>query len=272
MAEASMTIDRQRVERAFDDIVRENRILLAIIFPIIGAIVLLASAESMLPAVLSFNPLLVLIGVVAMQVPLIAGLLPLVDRSAAAALVALTLYAYGIEYVGVTTGVPYGQFSYGVSLGPLLFEKFPLGLPIFFIPIVMNSYLLCLLFLDDYTDRALVWSAIVTVLGMDLVLDPAAVALGFWSYGGGTYYGVPLSNYLGWIVSATISVAVVNWGFRQTNVLRRLKRCEFILDTLVSFVVLWGMVNIYFGNLVPLAITGLFALGLLKAGRCDYSI
>lgn len=270
MAEASVTIDRQRVERAFEDIVCENRVLLTIVFPIVGAVVLLASAESILPALLSFNPFLVLIGVVAMQGPLIAGLLPLVDRKTATALIALTVYAYGIEYVGVTTGVPYGQFTYGVSLGPLLFEKLPLGLPIFFIPIVVNSYLLCLLFLDDYTDRALIWSSIVAVLGMDLVLDPAAVALGFWTYGGGPYYGVPLSNYLGWLISATVTVMIVNWGFERTDVLRRLHQCEFILDTLVGFIIFWGIVNIFFGNLVPLAITGLFGLGVLKAGRYPY--
>lgn len=272
MAEASVTIDRQRVERAFDAIVRENRVLFAIVFPIVGAVVLLASAESMLPALLSFNPSLILIGVVAMRLPLIAGLLPLIDRKATSALVVLTAYAYGIEYIGVTTGVPYGQFSYGVDLGFLLFGKIPLGLPVFFLPLVANSYLLCLLLLDDHLNRALIWSSIIAVLGMDLVLDPAAVALGFWMYDSGLYYGVPISNYLGWIVSATIAVTIFNWGFEQTAVHKRLQQCEFMLDNFVAFVILWGSVNAYFGNLVPVAIAGLFGLGLVKADRFDYTI
>lgn len=274
MAEASMTIDRQRIERTFDDIIRDNRVLFALVFPIVGAITLVASAESVLPAVLAFNPVFILLGVIAMRLPLIAGLLPLIDRTAATALIALTAYAYGIEYVGTTTGIPYGQFSYGVSLGPMLFGKIPLALPVFFVPLVVNSYLLCLLFLDDHTDRTIVRRLVVVaaVLGMDLILDPAAVALGFWTYGGGLYYGVPLSNFVGWIVSATIAVTVFDWGFEWMSVFERLQRCEFMLDSLVSFVIFWGIVNAYFGNLVPLAIAGLFGLGLVKADRVDYTI
>jgi putative membrane protein len=274
MAEASVMIDRQRIEGVFDDIVRENRDLFALVFPIAGAVVLIASAESVLPTVVSFNPFFILIGVIGMRLPLIAGLLPRIDRTAATALIALTAYAYTIEYVGTTTGIPYGQFSYGIALGPMLFGKIPLALPIFFVPLVVNSYLLCLLLLDDHADRAIVRRPVVVtaVLGMDLVLDPAAVALGFWTYGGGLYYDVPLSNFVGWIVSAAIAVTIFDWGFERTTLFERLQQCEFMLDSLVSFVVFWGIVNAYFGNLVPLAIAGLFGLGLVKADRIDYTV
>ncbi|WP_248904983.1 bisanhydrobacterioruberin hydratase [Halocatena marina] len=271
---ADITFDRQRAEQAFDEFVRENRVLFAIVFPLVGAILLLASTESMLPPVLSFNPLLVLVGVVAMRLPLIAGLVTLVNRKAASALVILTAYAYSIEYIGVSTGVPYGSFSYSVGLGPLLFEKIPLGLPIFFLPLVVNSYLLCLLLFGERAERGLFRRsvAIITVVLMDLVLDPGAVGLGFWTYGGGQYYGVPLSNYFGWLVSATIAVTIFDWGFELADIRKRLQQCEFMLDTLVSFVILWGIVNIYFGNLVPVVLAGLLGLGLMKADRVDYTI
>lgn len=98
-------------------------------------------------------------------------------------------------------------------------------------------------------------------------LDPAAVALGFWTYGGGSYYGVPLSNFVGWIVSATITVSVFDWDFELTAVRTRLQQCDFMLDTLVSFVILWGVVNAYFGNLVPVAIAELFGVRLLKSNH-----
>ncbi|UPM44216.1 bisanhydrobacterioruberin hydratase [Halocatena salina] len=267
MAEVSPTFNRQRVERAFDAMVRENRSLFGIVVPTVGVAMLLASTESILPALLSFDSSLILIGVVAMRLPLIAGLLPLIDRKAATALVVLAVYSYGIEYVGITTGVPYGQFSYGVDLGPLLFSKVPLGLPIFFIPIVANCCLLWLLLLDERPDRTFIWSSIIAVIGMDLILDPAAVALGFWSYSGGLYYGVPISNYLGWIVSATVAVVIFNWGFEQTAVLERLHHCEFMLDSLTAFVIFWGTINAYLGHLLPVAITGLFGLGLMKVDR-----
>ncbi|RRJ34210.1 bisanhydrobacterioruberin hydratase [Halocatena pleomorpha] len=267
MAEASVTLNRQRVERAFDSMVRENRALFGVVVPTVGAVMLLASFESVLPVLLPFDSSLILIGVVAMRLPLIAGLLPLIDRKAATALILLTVYAYGIEYVGITTGVPYGQFSYDVGLEPLLFGEVPLGLPIFFIPIVANCCLLLLLLLDGRFGRTLILSSIIAVIGMDLVLDPAAVALGFWSYSGGLYHGVPVSNYLGWTVSATIAVVIFNWGFEQSAVLNRLHQCEFMLDSLTAFIIFWGAVNAYFGYLLPVGITGLFALGLVTADR-----
>jgi len=234
---------REAVERRLEELVAANRFEIAVVFPAVGAVLLLASAWGLLPAPLAFNPYLVLFGVLVMRLPLVAGLLPLVGRRAAAALVALTAYAYGIELVGVATGWPYGNFEYLVDLGPMLLGDVPLGLPVFFLPLVVNSYLLVLLLLGPRAARAAVRLPAVAalVLWMDVVLDPGAVALGFWVYdAAGAYYGVPLSNYLGWVLSAAVSVAILDWGFDRGALRERLATCSFLLDDLVSFVVLWG--------------------------------
>jgi uncharacterized membrane protein len=40
---------------------------------------------------------------------------------------------------------------------------------------------------------------------LDLIVDPVMVALGTWSWsGGGSYYGIPLWNYEGWIEIPTV--------------------------------------------------------------------
>jgi len=167
---------RARVEAGLDDLVRENRFTVAVVFPLFGAVLLVASAESLLPAPLNFNPYLIILGTLVMRLPLVAGLAPLVDRRAAVGLLLLTAYAYGIEYVGVLTGVPYGSFDYGVELGPMLLDTVPLGLPVFFFPLVVNAYLLCLLLLGPRAEAALVRlpAVIAVVLLMDLVLDPGS--------------------------------------------------------------------------------------------------
>ena len=275
MTDATLSLSRARVEQGFDDLVRENRFVIAVVFPAVGAVLLVASRQGWLPDPLAFNPWLILTGVVVMRLPLIAGVAPLVGRKAAAALLALTAYAYGIEWVGVTTGQPYGPFQYGIDLGPMLAGKIPVALPVFFFPLVLNSYLLCLLLLGERADRALVRLPVVVaaVLAMDLVLDPAAVALTFWTYdGGGVYYGVPASNYLGWVVSATVAVAAFDWGFSRSGLLARLRSCEFMLDDLVSFVILWGAVNAFYGNWVPVGVAALFGYGLVRTDRFDFSI
>ncbi|MFB6178807.1 MAG: bisanhydrobacterioruberin hydratase [Halorientalis sp.] len=269
------TVTRERFEAQFDALVRENRFLIAVVFPAMGAVLLVASAKALLPGPLTFNPYLILFGTLVMRLPLVAGVTPLTDRRALVAMATLTLYSYGIEYVGTTTGWPYGSFSYGIDLGPMLLGKVPLGLPVFFFPLVLNSYLLCLLLLGD---RARQWfvrlpAVVVAVVAVDLVLDPGAVSLGFWGYAaGGSYYGVPWSNYLGWVLSATVAVGLLDVAFDRTALLSRVQSCEFMLDDLVSFVILWGAINTYFANWVPVAVAGLFFLGLVKIDRFDFAV
>ncbi|WP_144903123.1 bisanhydrobacterioruberin hydratase [Halobellus captivus] len=262
---------RAEWEARLEELVRENRFTISVFFPLNGIVLLLASAEGALPEPLAFNGLLILLGTLVMRSPLVVGLLPITDRRAAAGVGALTLYAYGIEYLGVHTGVPYGEFFYGVDLGPIV-GGVPLGLPVFFIPLVMNSYLLCLLLLGDRAARTGVrlLAVIAAVLAMDVVLDPGAVALGFWVYPkGGAFYGVPLSNYAGWVLSAAVAVVAIDWGYDRRALLARLDDCEFLLDDLISFVILWGGINAWFGNWIPVAFAALFGLGLLRTDRFD---
>ena len=274
-AATSRTGTRERVEDGLDHLVRENRFTISVVFPAIGAVLLVASAEGLLPPPFGFNPYLILVGVCVMRLPLVAGVAPLVDRRATVALLALTAYAYGIEYLGVTTGQPYGNFEYTIDLGPMLFGAIPLALPVFFFPLVLNSYLLCLLLLGERAARTFVRLpvAVAAVVAMDLVLDPAAVSVQFWRYTPpGSYYGVPVSNYLGWVVSATVSVLAFDWGFSRAGLLRRVRDCEFMLDDLVSFVILWGAVNLFYGNWAPALVAALFGLGLVRTERFDFNV
>ena len=266
---------REAVERRLEELVAANRFEIAVVFPAVGAVLLLASAWDLLPAPLAFNPYLVLFGVLVMRLPLVAGLLPLVGAREALALVALTAYAYAIELVGVATGWPYGHFEYLVDLGPMLLGDVPLGLPVFFLPLVVNSYLLVLLLFGPRAGRAVVRlpAVVALVVWMDVVLDPGAVALGFWRYdAAGAYYGVPLSNYLGWVLSAALSVAILDWGFDRAALRERLAGCPFLLDDLVSFVVLWGAVNVAFGQVVPALAAGVLGVALLRTDRFDFDV
>jgi len=291
LARAVAAGDRRAVEARLDDVVRANRFTIAVVFPAVGAVLLVASAEGLPQAalaaalapvggaaagraagrLLAFNPWLVLAGVAVMRAPLLVGLAPLVDRRAAGWVGALVAYAYAIEYVGVHTGWPYGEFAYGAGLGPTL-GGVPVGLPVFFLPLVANGYLLCLLLLGDRARSAAVRLpvTVAAVVAMDLVLDPGAVSLGFWSYAaGGSYYGVPAQNYLGWVLSATVAVGVLDRAFARTALLDRLAACEFALDDLVSFVLLWAGVNAWFGNALPVLFAALFGLGLVRTDRFD---
>jgi len=166
---------RAAVQRRLETIVRENRFTIAVVFPVIGAVTLVASAEELLPPLLSYNPLLILFGTLVMRSPLVVALLPELDRRALGLLAVLTTYTYAIELVGVQTGWPYGTFEYGIRLGPMVGGEIPLALPLFFVPLVLNGYLLTLLALGNRAARVAprILAAIAAVLAIDLVLDPA---------------------------------------------------------------------------------------------------
>lgn len=86
----------------------------------------------------------------------------------------------------------------------------PLGLPLFSVPLVLNSVLVVTLLLSERSVPTRLLAALGVVLAVDLALDPGTVSLGIWSYAGQSdYYGVPLPNYLGWVLSGSVAVVAI---------------------------------------------------------------
>ena len=263
---------RNRVERRLERTVLENRFTIAVVFPLVGVCLLIAGRQGILPAWLALNPALLIAANLVMVSPLIAGLAPLVDRRALGGLALLAVFTWGIEMIGVRTGVPYGTFSYQLDLGPMVFGV-PVGLPVFFFPILLNSYLLALLVLGPISLPTRFGLALAFVLAMDLVLDPGAVALGFWAWTDpGAYYGVPAVNYAGWVLSGSVGLCIVSFSFDRRDLWDRLENCPFLLDDLVSFVLFWGLINAYFGNSIPVVLAAAFAGALLWTDRFDFAV
>ncbi len=270
---AVATPTRRRVESTLERVVENNRFTIAVTFPLVGVALLIAGRQGLLPAGLAMNPYLLIGANLVMISPLVAGLVPLIDRRALAGLAVLALFTWGIELTGVLTGLPYGEFSYGLELGPMLAGLVPLGLPVFYFPILLNSYLLALLFLGESSLPRRFVLTLSIVITLDLILDPGAVALGFWGWDTpGAYYGVPAMNYLGWLLSGTVAVSIVQLSFDHGAVLDRLEECGFFLDDLVSFLLLWGLINAYFGNWVPVALALGLAGTLITSDWFDFDV
>lgn len=265
-------MDRGRIERALATVVRDNRVTIAVTVPLVGVALMIAGSEGLVPERLAFDPYLMVAAVTVMALPLLAGLAPLVDRRAAIGLSALVAFTWTIELVAVHTGWPYGDFAYQRALGPMLLDAVPLALPVFFVPILLNGYLLGVLVLGRAADRIALRLPVVValVVVLDLVLDPGAVALGFWAWTEpGPYYGVPLRNFAGWLLAASVAVALVHLSIPHDAVLERLESCEFLLDDLVNFTVFWGLVNLYAGNWLPVAVALAILATLVRAPWFD---
>lgn len=263
---------RSELESRLEKIVRDNRFTISVIFPLVGAISLIASSEGLLPSYLSFNPYFILFGVLIMRSPLISGILPLLRRKELTGLALVCIYAYLIEFIGVSTGFPYGNFQYLIELGPMIAGKVPLGLPVFFLPLVLNAYLLSILILGDKSSKFLYRFPLVVslVIIIDLVLDPGAVAVKFWEYENGIYYGVPLSNYFGWVLSSTVAAGIFDQSFNIMELREKLSDCEYLLDDMISFVILWSIVAAFYSLWIPLVLGIALGLSLYLKGRFDF--
>lgn len=137
---------------------------------------------------------------------------------AAAMLVALSVFGFAIEMMGTVTGFPYGTFFYGDALGPKLAGHVPYILPVSYVPFVIGAVAACAPARAPITrGRAVKWAAVSAFLLtlLDGVLDPGAAALGFWVWpGSGAYYGIPLSNYAGWLFSGAFACGLLVFAGR----------------------------------------------------------
>ena len=173
-------------------------------------------------------------------------------RRAGLSLLALAVFAYAIETIGVVTGFPYGAFHYGDALGPKVLGFAPYLLPVSYLPLVIGAVAAAW----GTRSRAfhVVGAALLLTL-MDGVLDPGAAALGFWVWeNGGFYYGVPLGNYLGWLLSGVLAAAVALYVGRW-----REPPLPALLDSAIIAVAFWTGVAVFSFLIVPALLgAGLF--------------
>lgn len=166
-------------------------------------------------------------------------------RKGALAILALGVFGYAVETVGVVTGLPYGEFFYGDSLGEKLFGVVPYLLPVSYVPLVIGA--VAASWRSGGSRVLFVLRSALLLTLIDGVLDPGAVALGFWVWpDGGIYHGVPVSNYFGWLLSsllaASLLVAFDEWRFAPR---------PGLLDGAIIGVSFWVGVSLFSGMLFP---------------------
>ncbi len=123
----------------------------------------------------------------------------------------LGVLALAIETSAMITGFPYGHFGYSELLGYRLFGLTPWTVFLAWTPLVLAAYGIAARLAAGgrlWAVRIIVVAIILVVF--DLVLDPGAVKIGFWRYeGGGVFYGVPVSNFAGWLFSGAIGAILL---------------------------------------------------------------
>lgn len=121
---------------------------------------------------------------------------------------AVMVFTLAVEIIGSTTGYPFGSYSYTGMLTPQL-----LGVPIIVcvawagITLVVHG-----VFSGAWRSnfaRAISMSLAITA--WDVFLDPQMVAEGYWTWEPTTvsFRGIPIVNYLGWLLTALVASGLV---------------------------------------------------------------
>jgi uncharacterized membrane protein len=128
------------------------------------------------------------------------------------------------EIIGVNTGLIFGNYRYGPVLGPgFLNTPILIGLNWF----LVSYTALCLCDYLTLPSWARLLAAVFLLTGLDYLIEPVAMRLGFWEWADGT---VPLKNYLGWAAVGTIILAGPTfYSFRRKN---RVAALSFLIQCL----------------------------------------
>lgn len=123
----------------------------------------------------------------------------------AAMVVGLT---WAIEFVGSTTGLPFGRYSYTEVLQPQL-GHVPLLIPLAWLMMLPPAWAAAYLANGRRTGWRFVLFSALALTAWDLFIDPQMVRWGFWVWAEpGLYFGIPLLNFAGWALSGALITAL----------------------------------------------------------------
>lgn len=113
------------------------------------------------------------------------------------------LFGFFIEVVGVKTGLVFGEYQYGGTLGVKIFDVPPMigvnwAMLTYAAAIIGNHFLKA----NDFV-KALFGTALLIIL--DLLIEPVAPVYDFWSWGVGHS---PVQNYIAWAVISWVLIFV----------------------------------------------------------------
>ncbi|TAH03887.1 MAG: carotenoid biosynthesis protein [Sphingobacteriales bacterium] len=120
---------------------------------------------------------------------------------------------YIIEVIGVKTGVIFGKYYYGNTLGfKVLSVPLIIGLNWFVVIFSVGGVLRSLL-KSSKVLRTIIGAFI--LVGLDYLIEPVAVKFDYWSWENNI---IPFQNYVGWFFVSLVMMAFYNYyDFKKTN-------------------------------------------------------
>lgn len=127
-------------------------------------------------------------------------------------LILVALGGWAAEIAGVQTGLLFGEYSYGASLGPKLWDT-PFLMTINWLVMVYGASVISL-YLYRQKIMQIFFTGLLTVF-FDIWMEPVAIRLDMWSWAGDS---IPIQNYLMWfLLSVLFSLFFILPGQKGKN-------------------------------------------------------
>lgn len=128
-----------------------------------------------------------------------------------------------IEVIGTNTNWPFGEYSYGAALGPMLFQT-PLMIGVLWWVLVRAWFDVAGRWTRNKWAKSLITGTAMVL--MDVLIEPVAIELGFWVW---AEQQVPMSNYIAWFILATLFARITASGDASN------KQSVWVISVLTAF-------------------------------------
>jgi bisanhydrobacterioruberin hydratase len=231
------------------DFIEKNRLLILLI---ISLVVLLSAIFLFLLDFKNHYSIISMFFMILICLPTYYYFIKYHKKNAFFVIIIISIFSMLIESIGILTGFPYGFFNYTNKLGPKLFV-IPFSLSFGFVPLVIGSWFIVETFKIKNLLNKILLGALILII-YDLVIDPGAVALNFWEWEiNGIYYGIPISNYFGWLFTGFLSMFIFYFFIKEKP------KTNLILFTVFLGNVFWTTIVILNKMIIP-SIIGLILL------------
>jgi putative membrane protein len=202
---------------------------------------------------------------------LLFGLIAIGMRKTLIFFVVATMIPLGMELLGTSTGFPFGPYSYTSFLGFKVAGLVPYSIPLSWFYMGFTSYILANVIVTGTGQRhSTAWSLALGVYFLtvwDLSLDPAMASprlpIHFWIwYQNGPYFGMPISNLVGWSLTGLVYMSVSRLLWR-TNLDAQRVAVWFPFGVYVANTVFAIALNLSAGLWIPVLMA--VVLGLIPA-------